>query len=118
MNKLLKMSVAVMMFILFAMSPVYAQNTLNDLTFGSNIQTKDSLRTLIVNILNWLFGIFLVIAVAMLIYAGFLYATAGGSQDQVKKAKNTLTYALIGVAIAVLSKAIVLVVQNILTSSA
>ena len=49
----------------------------------------------------------MIICVIILIYAGFLYASAGGDQLKVKKAMSTLIYALIGIAIAVLSIALI-----------
>ena len=43
----------------------------------------------------------------ILIYAGFLYASAGGDQLKVKKAMSTLIYALIGIAIALGAQALI-----------
>ena len=62
---------------------------------------------LLIEALNWVFNIVLIICVIILIYAGFLYASAGGDQLKVKKAMSTLIYALIGIAIALGAQAII-----------
>lgn len=40
-----------------------------------------------------------VVAVLMIMWAGFLYVTAGGNETQIKKAHEALTWAVIGAAI-------------------
>jgi len=61
-------------------------------------------------VLNWFFGIVVIIAAIMLVAAGFTYVTSGGNPDKMKTALNTLIYALIGVAIALLAKGLVFMV--------
>ncbi len=57
------------------------------------------------------------IAVLFVLYGGFLYLTAGGAEDQAKKGRQTIEYALIGIAIVILSYVIVNVVVNFITAS-
>jgi ABC-type Fe3+-siderophore transport system permease subunit len=57
-----------------------------------------------VTILSFVVGI---IAVIMIIVAGFKYITSGGEQQKVANAKSTLLFALIGVAIAALAQVLV-----------
>ena len=62
-------------------------------------------------------GLFLLagpIAVIMIVYAGYLFITAADNQEQVKKAKATVKYAVIGVVVLILSKAFVFFVCDIL----
>ncbi len=47
-----------------------------------------------------------VVAVLMIMYAGFLYVTAGGDEGQIKKAHNALLWAVIGAAILLGAKVI------------
>lgn len=47
------------------------------------------------------------IAVLMIIYGGFKFATSGGDADGTKSARNTIIYAAIGLAIVVLAQSIV-----------
>lgn len=50
----------------------------------------------------------------MLIMAGFFWITAGGNPENVKKASDMLRNALIGVAVAVGAKGLVLLIKNII----
>lgn len=63
----------------------------------------------IVRILSIVIGI---VAIIMIMAAGFKYITSGGEASKVSNAKNTLIYALIGIIIAVLAQVIVRVVVN------
>lgn len=56
-----------------------------------------------------------VIAVIMIMYAGFLYVTARGSEAQIKKAHNALLYAVIGAAILLGAWAISQAIQATIT---
>ena len=58
-------------------------------------------------IVNWAFYFLLVISALFLIIAGFYFVTAQGDPEQIKKARNMVLYALIGLGVAVLSRAIV-----------
>lgn len=58
---------------------------------------------LIINIFTWVVG---VISVIMVIYGGYQYITSAGG-DGVQKGKNTIMYALIGLAVAILAQVIV-----------
>ena len=58
----------------------------------------------IVSLLSYVVGI---AAIIMVIYSGFRYITSGGDASKVSSAKNTLIYALIGIAIAVLAQLLV-----------
>jgi hypothetical protein len=48
-----------------------------------------------------------IVAVIMIIYAGFRYVTSGGKDDSVKGAKNTILYAVIGLVVVALAQIIV-----------
>lgn len=56
----------------------------------------DFIRVIIEKILMPIGG---VVAVLMIMWAGFLYVTAGGNETQIKKAHEALTWAVIGAAI-------------------
>lgn len=58
-----------------------------------------------------------VLGVIMFIVAGFLYMTASGDQGKVDRAKSTMTYAAVGLAVAVLGFVVVATVQRYLVSS-
>jgi hypothetical protein len=65
---------------------------------------------------TWLLMAVGAICVIFIVLGGIRYATSGGDADKVKKAKNTLLYALIGLAIAILANVIVSLVTNTLSN--
>jgi len=78
------------------------------------LSSPQALIALITRVGNWIFSILLGIASIMLILAGFWWVTAGGNPEGVKKASDTLRNALIGVAIALGAKGLVLVIRGII----
>ncbi|MBI4407325.1 MAG: hypothetical protein HY565_02380 [Candidatus Kerfeldbacteria bacterium] len=54
-------------------------------------------------VINWVLGLLSLIAISLVIYAGFLWLTARGNEEQVTKAKNILEGAIIGVLIILAS---------------
>jgi type IV secretory pathway VirB2 component (pilin) len=58
-------------------------------------------------IVDVVFGVLIAVAVLMIIIAGFMFVTASGNDEQVKKARNMLLYAVVGVIVALLAKGIV-----------
>ncbi|MEK7629944.1 MAG: hypothetical protein AAB432_00985 [Patescibacteria group bacterium] len=66
-------------------------------------------------IVTWFINLFWILAVATVIYAAFLYLTAGGNEEKVTKAKKFLLYAVIAAAIALLSTGIDIIVSGLLT---
>ncbi|MBI4457695.1 hypothetical protein HY633_01900 [Candidatus Uhrbacteria bacterium] len=57
-------------------------------------------------IINGFFGLLGTVFVILMIYAGFLYMTAQGNEDQVEKAKTLIKNAIIGLVIMFLAYAI------------
>lgn len=55
-----------------------------------------------------------IVAVAFLVYGGFVYMTSGGNEDNAERGKKTVTNAIIGLVIIILSYSIVTVVINAL----
>jgi len=55
---------------------------------------------LLTRIFNFLFGLFMVVASAFLLYAGFLYLNSRGDPGKTENAKHMLLYAVIAVVIA------------------
>jgi heme/copper-type cytochrome/quinol oxidase subunit 2 len=84
-----------------------------DVTTGTKPPTN-SVEQAINNIMNWFFVIILIIAVIFLLFAGFLFITAGGDPDKVNTARQNVMYAMVGVAVAVLARGIVSLVQGLM----
>jgi nitrogen fixation-related uncharacterized protein len=120
-KKLLSFAVlATMAFSLAAALPAGAeegiQNILNSdelkTVAGDSYNAPDgnvgdrNLQGIIVLVINSILGLLGVIFLVLIIYAGFLWMTAGGNDDQVGKAKGLLINAIIGVIIIVAAYAI------------
>ena len=56
-------------------------------------------RTIAANVINVVLGFLGIIAVVLIIYAGFLWMTAAGNDDKVTTAKSLMTAAVIGLVI-------------------
>lgn len=77
--------------------------------------SKDELPQVIVGILNAIITVSGIIAVIFVIIGGINYMTSAGDPGKIEKAKKTILYAVIGLAITVLAFAIVnFVISNIL----
>lgn len=68
------------------------------------------IMTTVINVLLFVIGI---ISVIMIIVGGIMYATSAGDSGAVGKAKNTILFAIIGLAVAFFAYAIVNWVVNL-----
>ncbi|MDO8511666.1 MAG: hypothetical protein Q7S57_00160 [bacterium] len=58
---------------------------------------KGGLVEMITNLIKSALGLVGVLALAMIVYGGFLYVTAAGDEKQITKGKTVLIYAIIGI---------------------
>lgn len=65
-------------------------------------------------VFNWFFGFLAAITLVLIIYAGILYLTAGGNEEQTKTAKTILVNAVAGLIVILISLALVNWVRNII----
>ena len=72
----------------------------------------DEFYALVCDASNWVFAFVLIIAVVVLLFGAVSFFTARGNEDQVGDARRYITYALVGVAVAVLARALIFVVGN------
>jgi len=76
----------------------------------------DDIRVVIGRIINYALGFVGAVALVMFIYGGFLWMLSGGEPARVKKGRDTLVWATIGLAVIFASYAIVNFVIGGLTS--
>jgi len=76
--------------------------------------TSEKALKILPTILSYVYGTFLVIVVLMIIVAGYMFVTAGGSPEKVTTARNVLMYSLIGLAIAVVARGLIALVAKFL----
>ncbi len=67
-------------------------------------ENANTLIPLLINVLLYIVG---ALAVVMVIWAGISYTTSAGDAAKVTRAKNTLTYAIVGLVVAFIAYAIV-----------
>ena len=77
-------------------------------------QLTGELGRIINNIKTTLLALGTIIAGIFIIIGAYRFITAGGSAEEVEKAKKQITFALVGVAIILLSEALVRIVRQIL----
>jgi hypothetical protein len=82
-------------------------------TFNNPLST-DSFETLIMGIINWILGIVVSLAILFLIIGGLMYITSAGDEERIKKAKNIILYAIIGLGVVILSWSIITELKDIL----
>lgn len=69
------------------------------------------LKTTVLNVISWVLGIMALVAVAMIIFSGFIAATSSG-EERGEKAKKVIIGAIIGLVIILISWAIVVFVAG------
>lgn len=69
------------------------------------------------NVINWFIGIAGVVSLIYVVIGGIGYVTSAGDPGKLKKAKDTIMYALIGLAIVALAEIITAFVTNIIRNA-
>ena len=73
----------------------------------TGLPTVGATNTQLNSLLATVFGVLAVVAVILLVIGGIQFMTSGGNSEQTNKAKNTILYALIGLAVAISAELIV-----------
>lgn len=64
-------------------------------------------------VIDWFFTLLLVLAVVFILWAAFKYLTAGGDEEKVGSAHKILLWAVVAIAVALLSQGLVFIVQQL-----
>ena len=108
------------LFILFSiifLSLILIESVLGEtttITIPNLLGETSDVNTLIDKILDFLIKIALVLTPIIVVYAGFLYITAGGNEEKIKRANKVLIWALIGLAIALIAKGVPALIKEFL----
>ena len=65
-------------------------------------------------IVNWLFMVIMILVVILILIGAFTLITASGSEEGVAKGRNYIVFALIGVAVALLARALPYLIRSIM----
>ena len=100
----------------------FAQNTPAPPSAPSNvpqsgITSVGAVLNLLCVVFAWAFYFLIVLAVIFVIVAAFKYLTAAGDPEKVKSAGATLLYAAIAIGVALLARAVPLVVGSFLNAN-
>ena len=87
------------------------------LSGGSSVPTVQisqvsDITKILCTVFGWMFWILIAFSMIVIIYAAFIYATAGDDASKVSTATKTITYAAAGIAVAFLARAVPLIVAN------
>ncbi|MDL1953413.1 hypothetical protein FBR07_04530 [Candidatus Uhrbacteria bacterium UHB] len=94
-------------FAVLAQNPFQqAQNLVGNVAQSANVGQQQELPVIVGRIINVILGFLGIILLVLVLYAGFLWMTAGGNEDQVKKAKQYITNSVIGLIVIVAAFAI------------
>lgn len=99
----------------FAMAANFWGDNTNGESFRQNaglVGGTTDLRVIVANVIRTIIGFLGIIAVGLIIYAGFLWMTSGGDEQKIEQAKKILQNALVGLIIIVLAFAIVSFILN------
>jgi cytochrome bd-type quinol oxidase subunit 2 len=66
-------------------------------------QSQNQLQTVLCNVTGYFFWIVILISVIMVLFAAFTYVTARDDQEKTSRARRTLTYAAIGIIVALIA---------------
>ncbi len=82
-------------------------DTIKDKLSGSGVTGTSDIGDLILKYVNFILPYLAIAAFVGFVYAGVLYVTAFGSDDQTQKAKKVMIYAVAGLILVILSYSIV-----------
>ncbi|MBI4437797.1 hypothetical protein HY631_02495 [Candidatus Uhrbacteria bacterium] len=83
-----------------------AESELTSVGTAIGTDASNDLPTIIGNLINVLLSVLGILFVVLVVYAGFLYLTAGGEDEKVKKAKKLLGQSVTGLVIIIAAYAI------------
>ncbi len=116
-NLMKKLSISSLLVYAFAASASIAGATSPSDGWGyenppTNVPTD--IEAAIMNVTNYILGFIAIIATLVIIWGGVQYLTAGGNEDTVANAKKTIAAGVIGMVVAGLAYAMVIVVTQVL----
>lgn len=82
----------------------------------SGVTDFPGIISLICRLAGYAFTILVVLSIVFVIYAAYLYLTAAGDPEKVKKANATILYAAIAIVVAILAKALPGIVGSLMNT--
>jgi hypothetical protein len=82
-------------------------------TYGTVNGGTCCLFSTINQVVNWIFFILLIVAIIFILIGAFTFITASGSPEKAMAARNYLMFAAIGIAVALLARAVPAIVRSV-----
>jgi ATP/ADP translocase len=100
----------------------YAQNKelsvniapFNEGNTKSPIKNVEEIKDIFINIVKWVYTIFYIVAVLFILIAAYNFLLGGSDESKIKTAKAQLKYAVIAIAIALISTGVATIANNFL----
>lgn len=89
-----------------------------DAQVTSPITSIGGIQGFLCNIVGYFFWFILALSVIMILWAAYTYITAGDDTEKTSKARKIITYAAIGIAVALISNAFPAIINSILPTPA
>lgn len=100
--------------VLLAPVLVLAQITLPQPSGGVNIGSVGQFSTVLQNLARLIGSLIMAVSVFIILYAGWLFLTAGDNEETHTKAKAYITYGIIGIVVALIAFSIPLLTASLL----
>ncbi|HTM68499.1 MAG TPA: pilin [Candidatus Binatia bacterium] len=84
---------------------------------AAGLRTNADLSVVIGRVIGALIGLLGIVFVVLLVYGGFIWMTAQGNEDKIKKAKSVITSAVVGLVVVFAAYAIASAVIEALSSA-
>jgi Type IV secretion system pilin len=83
------------------------------LTPGTPVTQVEGVSYLFCMGLKWFYTFVLVMSIIFILVSAFQYMSSGGSEEKVDTARKILTYAMVGIAVALLAAGVPSIVNNL-----
>lgn len=80
-------------------------------------QGSNSVMGLLDKAVTWMYRIFFVLAVGYILWAAYTFLRAGGDPKKVEEGKSRIRYAIIAIAVALISTGASLIISSFITST-
>lgn len=87
----------------FLTSAVFAEGRITEWIGEVDEGVGSNLEAWLPKVLNYAIGLSAFVCVAIIISSGYMYITAGGDEEKIRKAGKSITYAVVGLIICVIS---------------
>jgi hypothetical protein len=71
---------------------------------SGTVTTQNGLGDLLCNVVSWMVYVLIIVCTIMIVWAAYLYVIGGDDTEKVTKARQTITWAAVGLGVALIAK--------------